>query len=126
MTELDRKTLGNQVITKMFGGISAADNPATRDIARITNDYLFGEIWSRPGLALRDRSLITVATLLAAGHEPQLKTHMKGAISNGVTVDELKEVAIHLANYSGWPSAMNGLRILQEVAKEAGLEFADE
>ena len=92
-------------------------------MGEITSDYLFGEIWSRPGLELRDRSLVTVAILIASGKEPQLKTHLKAALSNGLTPDQLKETMIHTAHYSGWPSAMNGLRILQELADEQGLEF---
>ncbi len=120
---MGRKETGEKILTAMFGQQMVEQKGAFKDMGTITSDYLFGEIWSRPGLELRDRSLVTVSILIASGKEVQLKTHLKGALTNGLTPDQLKEVMIHAAHYSGWPSAMNGLRALQEVADELGLEF---
>ena len=74
----------------------------------------------------RDRSLITTAILVATGKEVQLATHLRGALNNGMTPDELKEMMIHAAHYSGWPTAMNGLRVLHELSEKDGFEFAPE
>ena len=109
----------------MFGEKPLDNRPAFSEFSELTRDYLFGEIWSRPGLEKRDRSLITVAILTATGKEPQLKVHMKGAVNNGVTADELKEIIMHTAHYAGWPCTVNGLRVLQELADELGLSFSN-
>ncbi len=117
------KETGKKLITRMFGKPEEDHRGAFKEFKEITSDYLFGEIWSRQGLELRDRSLITVSILVATGKEPQLKTHLKGAVANGLTVDQLKETIIHSAHYSGWPSAMNGLNVLQQFADENSLSF---
>jgi 4-carboxymuconolactone decarboxylase len=79
---------------------------------------LFGDIWERPGLAKRDRSLITVAALIAQSRPDQLTAHMRIAITNGVTVDELVEAITHLAFYTGWPSAMTAITIAKQLFDE--------
>jgi 4-carboxymuconolactone decarboxylase len=84
-------------------------------LVELTDDVLFGDIWTRPGLAPRDRSLITVATLIANG---QLVGHLKIARTNGLTEDELKEVIIHLAFYAGWPRAMSAITVAKGVFAE--------
>ena len=117
------KEKGLDLISRMFGEPRSEERAALKDMQELTSEYLFGEIWSRPGLALRDRSLVTVAILVADGKEAQLKTHLLGALNNGLAPDELKEVMIHAAHYRGWPCAMNGLRVLQELADEMGLHF---
>jgi 4-carboxymuconolactone decarboxylase len=81
----------------------------------LRDDMLFGDIWERTGISKRDRSLIT-CTLLASHYRTQeLKGHMQRAIDNGVTKDELKEMIIHIAFYSGWPTAVNAGRVMMEV-----------
>ena len=120
----DRQIRGLKIIKKMFGDLKDDSRPAFRDMGVLTHDYLFGEVWSRPRLALRDRSLVTVSILVATGKEKQLRTHLTGALSNGLTPDELKEVMMHAAHYSGWPSGINGLRVLQELVEEKGLTFS--
>lgn len=71
-----------------------------------TNDIIYGDVWERPGLSKRDRSLITVAALVASYRPMQLKTHVKRALDNGVTREEIAEMITHLAYYAGWPAAM--------------------
>lgn len=83
---------------KAFGDVA----PALGDY---TDQVLFGDVWKRPGLSPRDRSLITVATLIAGYRTNELPFHLKFALDNGVTRDELAEVITHLAFYAGWPCA---------------------
>jgi 4-carboxymuconolactone decarboxylase len=78
-------------------------------LVELTDDVLFGDVWERPGLSKRDRSLITVATLVALYRPEQLPGHLRRAIDNGLTEDELIEAITHLAFYAGWPSAMSAI-----------------
>jgi 4-carboxymuconolactone decarboxylase len=84
-------------------------------LAEITDQVLYADVWERPGLAKRDRSLITVAALVALNRTQQLPFHLQLAVENGVTQDELIELVTHLAFYSGWPTAMSALFIAKEV-----------
>ena len=72
-------------------------------LAELTDEVLFGDVWARPGLSPRDRSLITVAALTALGRTDQLRSHLNLALENGVTREELAEAATHLAFYAGRP-----------------------
>jgi 4-carboxymuconolactone decarboxylase len=84
-------------------------------LAEVSDQVIYGEVWERPGLSKRDRSLITVATLLALGREKQLDGHLARALANGVTKDEISEVITHLAFYAGWPAAMTAAQIAKDV-----------
>ena len=75
----------------------------------LTDDVLFGDVWERQGLSKRDRSLITVSALVALYRPEQLPGHLRRAIDNGVTEDELIEAITHLAFYAGWPAAMSAM-----------------
>src|SRR5436305_4321033 len=86
--------------------------PALGDL---TDNVLFGEVWERPGLSKRDRSLITVATLVAGYRTNELPFHLKRALENGVTRAELAEVLTHLAFYAGWPAANTAVTIARQV-----------
>ncbi|ORA82872.1 carboxymuconolactone decarboxylase family protein [Mycobacterium malmoense] len=86
-------------------------------LVELTDETLFGDIWNRPDLATRDRSLVTVAALIALGRADQLRFHLNRAIENGVTVEELIEVVTHLAFYAGWPAAMSAIGIVREIAE---------
>jgi len=87
-------------------------------LVELTDDVLFGDIWERPALDPRDRSLITIATLIANGSTEQLVGHLRIARTNGLTEDELKEVMIHLAFYAGWPRAMSAITVAKKVFAE--------
>jgi 4-carboxymuconolactone decarboxylase len=89
------------------------------DFLNITVENLFGDIWNRPGLELRERSMITVAALTVLARERELKTHLRGALNAGISRDKINEIMIHLAHYGGWPVGVNGLRIAREVFDEA-------
>ena len=84
-------------------------------LAELTADVLFGDVWERPGLSKRDRSLITVAALIALYRTDQLRGHIGRALDNGVTKDEIGEVINHMAFYAGWPTAANAVRVAKEV-----------
>ncbi len=84
-------------------------------LADLSDRVLFGEVWERPGLSKRDRSLITCATLIALGRERQLVGHLQRALDNGLTKNELSEVITHLAFYAGWPAAMTAAQVAKDV-----------
>src|ERR1700746_470721 len=83
-------------------------------MAELTDNVLYGDIWERPGLSKRDRSLITVAALIAMNRPEQLRSHLQRARDNGVTKDEVVEAITHLAFYTGWPNAMNAIKVARE------------
>ena len=85
----------------------------------LTDRVLFGDIWERKELSKRDRSLVTVAALIALNRPEQLRFHLSKAVENGVRKEELIEVITHLAFYSGWPNAMSAIMIAKEVFSKA-------
>ena len=84
-------------------------------LADLTDRVLFGEVWARPQLSPRDRSLVTVSALIAMNRPDQLRSHMARARTNGVTQQELTEAITHLAFYSGWPNAVTAVGVAREV-----------
>ena len=84
-------------------------------LVSLTDDVQFGDIWQRAELAPRDRSLVTVAALIAGGNTEQLRSHLLRARDNGLTETELKEVIIHLAFYAGWPRAMSAINVAKQI-----------
>ena len=87
-------------------------------MAELTDNVLFGDIWERPGLSKRDRSLVTVSALIAMNRPDQLRSHLALARQNGVTEVELIEAITHLAFYSGWPNAGSAVAVAREVFKQ--------
>lgn len=87
-------------------------------LAGYTLDRLYGEVWRNPDLSARDRSMVTVAALIANGNLAELGSHVNRALGNGVTKDELAEVATHLAFYVGWPNVMSAVPVIQAVIDE--------
>lgn len=84
-------------------------------LVQLTDDVLFGDVWARKELSPRDRSLITVAALIAGGNTEQLPFHLNRAKENGLSESELIEVITHLAFYAGWPRAMSAIRVAKQV-----------
>lgn len=84
-------------------------------LTEISDTVLFDDVWQRPGLSPRDRSLITVASLIAMYRQNELPFHLSKAIENGLTRDEIIEVITHLAFYSGWPTASTALSVARKV-----------
>jgi 4-carboxymuconolactone decarboxylase len=81
----------------------------------LTEQVLFGDVWERPELSKRDRSLITVSALIALNRPEQLLGHLRKALDNGLTKAELIETITHLAFYSGWPTAMTAIAVAKQV-----------
>ena len=82
---------------------------------KLRDEVLFGDVWEQPELSKRDRSLVTCSVLAALYRTPELKGHLQRALDNGVTREELFGMITHIAFYSGWPTAVNAGRVLQEV-----------
>jgi 4-carboxymuconolactone decarboxylase len=93
---------------QLMGGIAPK-------LADLTDSVLFGDVWERPGLSKRDRSLVTVSALVAMSRPDQLRSHLVMARENGVTQEELVEAITHLAFYAGWPSAVTAVSVAKEV-----------
>ena len=85
------------------------------EYAKLTKDFLFGDIWERPGLSQRDKSLITVTCLVALNRVEQVDFHLKKAFENGLTKEELVAAITHIAFYAGWPTAASGFGHLKKV-----------
>ena len=102
----------NSVGQKAYGDVAPG-------LADLSDRVLFGEVWERLGLSKRDRSLITVAALVAGYRHNELPGHTRRALANGVTREELSELVTHLAFYGGWPVANSAVPILRSVYAEA-------
>jgi 4-carboxymuconolactone decarboxylase len=89
-------------------------------LAELTDDVLFADVWRREGLSPRDRSLATVSALVMGGNTEQLVSHVRLALTNGVTVEELGEVMTHLAFYAGWPKALSAIAVARRVLEDHG------
>ena len=87
-------------------------------LAELTDNVLFGEVWERPQLSKRDRSLVTASALIALNRPEQLRSHLARARDNGVTEEELIEAITHLAFYAGWPNAITAVTVAREVFKK--------
>jgi 4-carboxymuconolactone decarboxylase len=123
----DTFAAGMQIRREMFGPANSdqAVNSATdftRPLQEIVTRYCFGEIWTRPPLDRRTRSLLTIATLVALGKPVQLRAHVRAAITNGATKDEIREVLLHSMIYCGVPAGVDSFNHAAEVLKEMGLE----
>jgi 4-carboxymuconolactone decarboxylase len=87
-------------------------------LAEYTDNVLFGDVWERPGLSPRDRSLVTITSLISLYRINELPFHLKKALENGVTREEIGEIITHLAFYAGWPTASTAIGIADRVFKE--------
>jgi 4-carboxymuconolactone decarboxylase len=125
MTQSEQFERGLARRQAMFGpngtkAVEGADD-FTRDFEEtVVTEHCFGDIWDREGLTQRERSLLTCAMLIALNRGPQLRGHVAGAIANGVTKDEFRELLLHASLYAGIPAAVEGFRIAGEVFAEQG------
>ena len=87
-------------------------------LAELTRDVVYGDVWERPGLSKRDRSLITVAALTVLDRTDYVRGHIQRALENGVTKEEIGELLTHVAFYGGWPVALHACRLAKEVFDE--------
>ncbi|WP_364506934.1 4-carboxymuconolactone decarboxylase [Actinoplanes sp. NPDC051851] len=94
---------------------TAATTPFTRDFQDLITRYAWGDIWTRPGLDRRSRSMVTLTALVALGHHEELAMHVRAARTNGLSIEEIKEVLLQTAIYCGVPAANTAFRIAQTV-----------
>lgn len=116
--EVRREVLGPEHVDRAI----ATTTDFTRDFQELITEYAWGSIWTRPGLDRRSRSLITLTALVALGHDEELALHLRAALTNGLTVDEIKEALLQTAIYCGVPAANTAFRIAQRVVEEAAGE----
>jgi len=112
-----REVLGDAHVDRA----TAAATSFTAEFQDFITRYAWGEIWTRPGLDRRSRSMITLTALVAGGHWGELAMHVRAALRNGLTVDELREVLLQTAIYCSVPSANHAFAIAQDVLREEGL-----
>jgi 4-carboxymuconolactone decarboxylase len=113
--EVRREVLGAEHVDRA----TANATEFTRDFQELITEYAWGTIWTRPGLDRRTRSLIKHTALVARGHHEELALHIRAALRNGLTVDEIKETLLQTAIYCGVPDANTAFRIAQGVLEEA-------
>jgi 3-oxoadipate enol-lactonase/4-carboxymuconolactone decarboxylase len=109
-----REVLGDEHVDRAV----AATTDLTRDFQELVTEYAWGSIWARPGLDRRSRSIITLTALIARGHHDELAMHLRAAVRNGLTHDEIKEVLLQTAVYCGVPDANAAFRIAQQVLED--------
>jgi 4-carboxymuconolactone decarboxylase len=113
--ETRREVLGKEHVDRAQANLSEFNAPFQEFITR----YAWGEIWERAGLTRRERSLITLAMLVALNREPEFRMHIRAALNNGVTIEEIREVLIHAGIYCGLPATNAAIKAAEEVIKEA-------
>lgn len=106
-----KQVMGEDFVARAFAGMTDFTAPIQQHITRAA----WGDVWQRPGLDLKTRSIITVALLTALGKQHELKGHVRGALNNGVTPEELQEILLHAAVYCGVPTAVEAFRTAAEV-----------
>jgi len=116
-----RKVMGDVFVDRALAQADAFSAP----LQDLVNNHAWGATWQREGITLKQRSLCTVAMLAALGHHQEMKGHLRGALNNGATLAELREVLLHVGPYAGMPNAIAAFRVTQEWMKEQGLTFDD-
>jgi 4-carboxymuconolactone decarboxylase len=109
-----REVLGDEHVDRATAG----STELSRDFQELITEYAWGAVWTRPGLDRRSRSLITLTALVAGGHHEELAMHVRAALTNGLTSDEIKETLLQTAIYCGVPAANTAFRIAQQVLEE--------
>ncbi|WBO21333.1 carboxymuconolactone decarboxylase family protein [Sphingomonas abietis] len=101
----------------MAASATAAGDIA-HDLQTLVTEVAWGDVWTREGLDRRSRSIMTIGMLLALNRSAELKAHVIGALNNGLSIDELREMILHAAVYCGFPAALEGMRVLRETWRE--------
>lgn len=112
--EVRRSVLGATYVDKSVQSV----DPFMIPLQKLVTEYCWGEIWTRPGLARRDRSMINMAMLAALNRPHELRLHVLGALNNGVTKDEVQEVLLQVAIYCGVPAALDSFKVAREVIEQ--------
>jgi 4-carboxymuconolactone decarboxylase len=114
--EVRREVLGPEYVDNSL----KSANEFMMAFQNITTEWCWGYAWTRPGLDRKTRSLINLAMLTALNRAPEIKLHVRGALNNGVTIDEIKEVLLHATVYCGIPAGLDAFKAANEVLKEMG------
>lgn len=109
--EIRRQVMGDAFVNRALGNATEFTQP----LQDFVNEHAWGGVWNREGLSLKTRSLITLAALTALKCPQELKGHVRGALNNGCTVEEIREALLHCAVYAGVPAAIDAFRAAQEV-----------
>ncbi|HVB46830.1 MAG TPA: 4-carboxymuconolactone decarboxylase [Burkholderiales bacterium] len=112
-----REVLGPEYVDKAM----AATDDFTRPFVELLNTYCWNDVWNRPGLDRKTRSMLNLAMLSALGKEHELKLHLNGALNNGLTKEQIREVLMQVAIYCGVPAAVVAFRCAKEVFKDRGV-----
>lgn len=118
--EIRRAVVGSAYVDK---SLAEADD-FTRPLQELVTKYCWGEVWSREGLPRRDRSLLNLAMIAALNRPHELKLHVRGALNNGLSRDEIREVFLQVAIYCGVPAALDSFRVARELFRELDAEAA--
>lgn len=112
--EIRKEVLGKEHVQKSLDNV----NDFTADIQKLVTEWCWGELWGRPGLDRRTRSIINLSMLSALNRPHEIRLHVRGALNNGLTHDEIKEIFLQVAIYCGVPAALDGMRVASEVLAE--------
>jgi len=112
-----REVIGDDYFDKR----EASTNDFNAEARRLSEEYCFGEIWSRPGLDRKTRSLLCITTMIALNRQHELRIHVGTALNNGATPDEIREVLLQSVIYCGLPAGLEGVRVAEEVLASRGL-----
>jgi 4-carboxymuconolactone decarboxylase len=120
MTADERHERGRAKLREVHGERSLETIEGLGDLGRMIVEVAYGDVYSRPGLSLRERQIATVAVLVALGRSSQLPIHLRSSLGAGLTVDDLREIILQTAVLAGFPPAMNAWATLKTIASEAG------
>ena len=118
--QIRREVLGSDYVDRSL----ASANDFSAPIQQLVTEYCWGAVWGRPGLERKTRSMLNIAMLSALGRSHELKLHLRGALQNGVTRDEIREIVMQVAIYCGVPACIESSRVAQEVFREVDAEHA--
>ena len=116
-SELRRRVLGEEYVRNTLKGTTSFNQP----FQVLVTEYCWGKVWSREGLSLRDRSIINLALLSALNRPHELKIHVRGALRNGVTREEISEILLQVTIYAGVPAGLDAFRVASEVLSEVAV-----
>lgn len=124
----ERRDRGREIMTEVIGQDyfdrrEASTNGFNADARRLSEEYCFGEIWDRPGLPRKTRSMLCLAMLTALNRGTELRAHVNGALNNGCTVEEIKEVLLQTIIYCGLPAGLESIRIAEEVFAARAVDY---
>ena len=114
-----KNVLGADYVDTAFQ--NADGDPISIEVQEMVTEFGWGVVWTRPGLSLKIRSMLNLAMLTALNRPHEFETHLKGAINNGVTKDEIKEILFQSAVYCGWPAAIDSFRIAKRIFAETNI-----